>query len=250
MNQGKVRGYKMYFSSYALLGLAVSFALVLLSPTQVLAQEVQVTKINSDFTVVAGDELKKNPTAVQILQNIEIAKKRLAEMMNEEKQKTEHEKFIDEQRRIAKELLDKDLARMNKDYEDFTPKNAFAKFVSGLNSTHQAIYWDQFEYMNQKIKIATQAKESVLAKGGSYMQAQAEFIKYASMPRVEMIQFVSDLNIKYGFTDAALQEYFDENGKLPRYENDDVATCYACDKYEQIKGKMLAEHERSKNESL
>jgi len=250
MNQGKTWESKLPLPSYVLLGLAVSFALVLFSPTPALAQEAKVTEPNSDFTVVAGEELKKNPTAIQILQNIEIAKKRLAEMQNAEKQKTEQEKFIDEQRRIAKELLDKDLARMNKDYEDFTPKNAFARFVSGFNSTHHAIYWDQFEYMNQKVKIATQAKESVLAKGGSYLQAQEEFIRYASMPRVEMIQLVSDLNIKYGFTDEALQEYFDENGKLPRYENDDITVCYACDKYEQIKGKMLAEHERTKNESL
>jgi len=247
MNQGMIRKSTHVFS-FTLLGIIVSFALVFLSPAQVLAQEVQVTK-NSEFTVVAGEELKKNPTAIQILQNIELAKKRLAEMQNVEKQKTEREKFIDEQRRIAKELLDKDLNRMNKDYEDYTPKNAFARFVSGFNSTHHAIYWDQFEYMSQKIKIATQAKQAVLANGGSYVEAQAEFIKYASMPRVEMISFVSDLNIKYGFTDTALQQYFDENGKLPRYENDDVVVCYACDKYEQIKVEMIAEHERSKNES-
>jgi hypothetical protein len=248
MNQESTWESKSYFG-LILLGAIASLTLVLFSPSQAFAQEVQVTKIDSDFTVVAGEELKKNPTAIQILQNIELAKKRLAEMQNVEKQKTEREKFIDEQRRIAKELLEKDLNRMNKDYEDFTPKNAFARFVSGFNSTHHAIYWDQFEYLNQKIKIATQAKESVLANGGSYVEAQAEFIKYASMPRVEMISFVSDLNIKYGFTDDALQQYFDENGKLPRYENDDVAVCYACDKYEQIKVGMLEEHERSKSES-
>lgn len=246
MNQGKRRES---YHGFILLGVVASITLVLFSPSQASAQEVQVNKIDSDFTVVAGEELKKNPTAIQILQNIELAKKRLAEMQNVEKQKTEREKFIDEQRRIAKELLDKDLNRMNKDYEDYTPKNAFARFVSGFNSTHQAMYWDQFEYMNQKIKIATQAKQAVLTNGGSYVQAQAEFIKYASMPRVEMISFVSDLNIKYGFTDEALQQYFDENGKLPRYENDDVAVCYACDKYEQIKMEMIAEHERSKSES-
>jgi hypothetical protein len=248
MNQESKWESKSYFG-LILLGAIASLTLVLFSPSQAFAQEVQVTKISSDFTVVAGEELKKNPTAIQILQNIELAKKRLAEMQNVEKQKTEREKFIDEQRRIAKELLEKDLNRMNKDYEDFTPKNAFARFVSGFNSTHHAIYWDQFEYMNQKIKIATQAKESVLANGGSYVDAQTEFIKYASMPRVEMISLISELNIKYGFTDATLQQYFDENGKLPRYENDDVAICYACDKYEQIKVEMIAEHERSTNES-
>lgn len=227
----------------AFLGIIASVTLILFSPVQAMAEE-----IDSEFTVVAGEELKKNPTAIQILQNIEIAKKRLAEMQNAQLQKTEQQKFVDEQRRIAKEFLEKDLAAINKKYEDFTPRNAFSKFVSDLSETHQAIYWDQFEYMNNKIKIATQAKESVLRNGGTYLEAQREYIKYASMPRAEMIEFVADVNIKHGFTDEGLQAYFDENGKLPRYEDDMVFVCYGCDKYEKIKEQMLAEHELKKTE--
>jgi hypothetical protein len=43
-----------------------------------------------------------------------------------------------------------------------------------------------------------------------------------------------------------MQSYFDDYGKLPRYENDDVSVCYGCDKYEQLKEQMLAEHELEK----
>jgi hypothetical protein len=101
--------------------------------------------------------------------------------------------------------------------------------------------------MNEKIKIATQAKEDVLKNGGSYAEAHAEYIKYASLQRTDMIKLVTDLNIKHGFTDEALQSYFDEDGKLPRYADDDENTnCYACDKYEQVRDKMLAEHELEK----
>jgi hypothetical protein len=240
-------GYVAQLAGRRFFGLSVAIAaslmIIVFSPMTAFAQ---TEKTNSDFTVVTGEELKKNPTAIQILQNIELAKKRLAEMQNTEKQKTEREIFIEEQRRLAKAELEKDLAAFNKKHEDYTPHNSFARFVSGFSEAHQEFYWDQFDYMNDKIKIATQAKEVILANGGSYTDAQKEFIKYASMSRVEMVSFVSDLNIKHGFTDAVLQSYFDENGKLPRYENDDLSICYACDKYEEIKTQMLAEHELQK----
>jgi len=205
------------------------------------AQQNEETKNDSEFTIVTGEELKKNPMAIKILENIEIAKKRFAEMQDVQKKKTENEKFIEEQRKIAKAQLEKDLERMNKEYEDFTPRNAFSKFVSSVNETHHAIYWDQFDYMNEKIKIATLAKKAILENGGSYEEASAEFIKYASMSRASMIQFVSEINIKHGFTDENLQSYFDKDGKLPRYENDEGVVCYACEKYEKIKEKILAD---------
>ena len=225
--------------------LLASFIPILFSSLPAFAQNEQ-PKDDYESTTVVGDELKKNPTAIKILKNIEIAKKRFAEMQNAEKQKTEQEKFIEEQRKIAKEILEKDLARMNKDYEDYTPRNAFSKFVTGVNATHHAIFWDQFDYMNEKIKIAKQAKKAVLDSGGTYAQAQVEFVKYASMSRESMIKYVGELNIKYGFTDEMLQSYFDKNGKLPRFDNDEFAPCYACEKYEQIKEEMLAEQQLAK----
>jgi hypothetical protein len=77
-------------------------------------------------------------------------------------------------------------------------------------------------------------------------QAREEFNKYAAMSRSEMINYVMEFNIKYGFTDEELQSYFDENGKLPRFENDGDASCYGCDKYEKIKEQILADKERAK----
>jgi hypothetical protein len=198
----------------------------------------------SEFTVVAGDEIKKNPSAMKILDRIEESKKILAEMQNGKILKSEHEKFIDEQRRLAKAALDKELESFNKKYEDYTPRNAFTRFVASVNATHGAFFWDQFDYMNEKIKLATQAKQAVLQSGGSYLEARAEYIKYASMTRAEMIKLVMDLNIKHQFTDSSMQEYFDPNGKLPRYENDEVKVCYGCAKYEKIKEEMLAKEEQ------
>lgn len=211
--------------------------------THAFAQTAQ-QNTDTEFTISGSEEIKKNPTAMKILERIEQSKKILAEMQNEQKQKSEHEKFIEEQRRIAKEILEKEMSSFNKKYEDYTPRNAFARFVAGVNATHSAFFWDQFDYMNEKIKLANHAKQAVLQNGGTYLEARAEFIKYASMTRAEMIKLVSDLNIKYQFTDSAMQAYFDANGKLPRYEDDDVNTvCYGCAKYEKIKEEMLAKEE-------
>ena len=225
--------------------LLAPLAVILFSSPTAFAQQND-PKTESDFTVVTGDEISKNPIALKILKNIEIAKKKFAEMSDAEKQKLEYAKLLEQQRSIAKAKLEKDLASLNKRYEDFTPRNSYARFTAGLNSTHQAIFWDQFNYMNEKIKIATQAKKEILQNGGSFAEAQREFVKYASMSRVEMIKYISDLNIKYGFTDELLQAYFDKYGKLPRFDEDEDAPCYACEKYEKIKEALLAEQTSKK----
>jgi len=225
-------------------------SLILISfSIEAFAQSDKETRTDLEFTVVTGEELKKNPMAIKILENIEIAKKRFAEMQDLQKQKTEREKFIDGQRNIAKMQLERDLAKMNKDYEDYTPRNAFAKFTSTVKDTHHAIFWDQFDYMNEKIRIATHAKNLILQNGGSDEAARDAFMKFASMQRTEMIKYVSELNIKHGFTDEYLQSYFDGNGKLPRFEVDEDAPCYACEKYQAIKDDIIAEHERVKQNS-
>jgi len=211
------------------------------------AEESDESKKAYNFTTIAGDEIKNNPMAQKILKNIEIAKQRVEQIQQKQKQFIEQQKFIEEQRKIAKESLEKQLARMNKDYEGFTPKNSYARFLSNnINATHHDIFWDQFNSMNERVKIASLAKKAVLDNGGTMKEAREEFNKYAAMSRVEMINYVMELNIKYGFTDKELQSYFDEYGKLPRYENDGDASCYGCDKYEKIKEQILAEKEHAK----
>jgi len=184
----------------------------------------------SEFTVIEGDEIKNNPVAQQILQKIEESKRIMAEMLAGKPVLTEQQKLVEEQRRIAKERLDSDLKRMDKDYESYTPRNSFAKFVSNVDPSFHDLYWDQFNYMDEKIKIARIAKQLALADGATYEEAQDEYIKYASLTRVEMVSLVQALNIKHGFADERMQKIFDEYGKLPRFENDeDEAVCYGCD---------------------
>lgn len=196
-------------------------------------------QIDSEFTKIEGNEIQTNPQAQTILDKIEESKRILAEMMEIRPVVTEQQKLVDEQRRISQDLLDSELDRINKKYEDFTPRNAFASFIAKFNSTHHGIYWDQFEYMQEKVNLARATKQQVLNDGGSFLDAQREYIKYASMPRVDMIQKIIELNLKYNFAHKETQEDFDENGKLPRYDNDGVSICYGCSVYEKIRNDLI-----------
>ncbi len=184
---------------------------------------------DTKFTKSEGNNIENNPIAKNILKNIEIARKEFAAIKEKEKKEDEHQKIINEQRKAAQTSLDEAVSRMNETYEEFTPRNAFARYVSGFNATHQGIYWDQFEYLNAKITLAKDARDTVLENGGTYFDAMKEYSRYAKMTKVEMLNVIKDLNVKHNFTDRKTQSYFDVNGKLPRVENDLNAPCYNCE---------------------
>lgn len=181
--------------------------------------------------VKASKQLQKNPFAMKIIAEMEAQKLRYKQLSEETTPKsipTLEQIEIEKNRKISAEMLKEDLRSMEKKYIDFTPKNAFAKFVSKLNETYHGIFWDQFDYLNAKVQLAIAAKNVVLENGGSYYEAQREYFKYASMPRLEMISYIKELNVKYGFADKDIQSNFDPNGKLPRFEDDNNAPCYGC----------------------
>lgn len=191
---------------FAILGIAI------LIPGQL------VYAADYEFERIDGD-VSKDPVGKKFLEKIEESKRILAKLKagNTTPQKTDHQKFIDEQRKLAKEKLQEQLSRMNKEYEPFTPRNAYSTFLGGVNGTYHDLYWDQFNYMEQKVKLAKAAKNKVLASGGTFSEAFAAYVKYASMTRAELIQLNQELNIKHGFADANIQKAFDRYGKLPRY---------------------------------
>jgi len=184
---------------------------------------------DTEITVKVADHLKNNPLAIKIIMEMEAQKLQYKQQQEQQEEQKIQQDTLEEQRKIASVSLQKDLESMEKKYEYYTPENAFARFVSSLDPTLQPIYWDQFQYMSAKVNLAKAARDSVLESGGSFYEAQQEYFKYASMPRIEMINLIEDLNVKYGFAKQNIQDNFDANGKLPRFENDDDAPCYGCE---------------------
>ncbi len=174
------------------------------------------SSLESEPEIKATDEIKKNPLLMKVLKNIEISKKKIAEIQKKQLAINEHKKLLETQRKIADEIFQNNLARMNKNMENFTPRASFSKFLSGINQTHHDIFWSQFNYHEQKVKLARAAMDSVLKNGGSYEAARQAYSKIGSVSRTEIIGLLKDLNIQHGFANQEVQKSFDKYGKLPR----------------------------------
>lgn len=181
----------------------------------------------TDFKKIQGDDLN-NPVSLDILKKIEIARKQFEQTQENEQKITEQQKLIDKQRALAKTSLNEELKRMETKYEAYTPKNVYERYVSSTNSTNPGIFWDQFYYLNTKLTIAKEAKNSVLQQGGTYADAMKQYVNYAKMSKIEMLNVIRNLNIKHNLAQEEIQSNFDINGNLPRYENDFAAPCYGC----------------------
>ncbi len=155
-----------------------------------------------EFNVIEGEDLITNPTARHILERIELSKKILADLQSDSfVPLNEHQRFIEEQRKLAQAKLDAQLERMNKKYEAFTPRNAFASFVSDKPEYMQAFYWDQFNYLIDKVSYARHQRDQILENGGTFSQAQQAFLHYAKFPKSEVKSVFDELVKKHNLYD-------------------------------------------------
>ena len=171
----------------------------------------------NDFVSVSADRIKNDPVLAKILENIEKSRQEFSEIQ----QKTDQEKFIDDRRTIAKNILEQEIAQMfkdNKDYTSLATFNSFLKTVSDENT--KTIFQGLFDYQQNKIDSAKTIMSDVLRNGGSLQAARDAYHDALQIPRSDMIQLVNDLNVQAGFSNPTIQDHFDEDGKLPRYENE------------------------------
>jgi hypothetical protein len=169
-----------------------------------------------NFQTISGDKINQDPTASKILKSIETAQKRQAAQEEKIKKIEENKKFIEEQRALANQDLQNDLQGWLTQFDPFTPRNAYASFVSEVNQTVQSIFWGQFNFTDQKINDGHAAQTQVLQNGGSNGEARKAFIQKATSTRNEIIQVNNDLNVKYGHANKDMQYKFDGVGKLSR----------------------------------
>jgi hypothetical protein len=183
-------------------------------------ESIQVFAQTADnkFTVRNADQISKDPFAKSLLEKIELMKKRLAAVEEAKKKQQEHQKFIDKQRELVKQKLAQDISRMHDKYKDNTPKAAFTSFVSSKPIETHNVYWDMFNYQQQKVMDARKAMKIVLENGGSLQEARNAYHSEAAIKRVTLIDMTKNLNVKYGLADEKVQSSFDKYGKLPRYD--------------------------------
>ena len=172
-----------------------------------------------DVNILATDDIKKNPIAMKILKNIEISKMRIADMLKKQALAEQQKNLLEKQRNEANNALQNSLKRMENDNLVYTPREAYARFVSHVNGTVQDVFWGQFDFMAKKVNDARDAKKKILENGGTMDEARKEYHKMASVMRHEIISHNKDLNIKHGLADELIQKYFDKYGKLPRSDD-------------------------------
>lgn len=169
-----------------------------------------------DIQIKATDAIKNNPTAMSILYNIELFKQRYAALQQRQQLQDQQQQFIDQQRKIANEYLQSDLAGLNVDNQN-NARNAYASFVSNVDSSAQSVFWDQFAYMQDKVAKAKIAMNEILQNGGSMQDALQAYNNAASMQKTELVSVNKDLNVKYHLADPATQDLFNKYGSFRKY---------------------------------
>jgi len=179
----------------------LAFSFILLGSSgsaSVYAQESTDSANISDWNTFNRDEILTDPIAQKMLEKIEISKQILYDIQNPQRIVTEHELYIDQQRQMVQQQLQEELDRMNKNNADKTPRAAFAKMVAKYPTEYHDFLWELFDYLYTKVTIAREARDNILANGGSYRDAQQAFVEYASITKAERIAYAEEMAIKYG----------------------------------------------------
>ena len=174
------------------------------------------TGASNTNTILATDAIKNNPTEMKILENIELFKQRYAAMQQKQQIVDQQNQFIEQQRKIANAYLQNDLAGMNNGNDLTAPKNAYAGFVTHVDNSAQGVFWDQFNFMQEKIQNARNAMNQVLKNGGTMQEALQAYNNEATVHKDQLVSINKNLNVKYNLANAKVQSLFNKDGKLNR----------------------------------
>jgi len=172
------------------------------------------TGVSNTNTILATDAIKNNPTEMKILENIELFKQRYAATQQRQQLIDQQNQFIEQQRQIAKEYLQNDLAGMNNGNDLTFPRSAYAIFVTHVDNSAQNLFWDQFNFMQEKVHNARDAMNEVIKNGGTRQEALQAYSDAAAIHKTQLVSINKDLNIKYNLADEKVQSLFNKDGKL------------------------------------
>ena len=104
-----------------------------------------------NIQIKATDAIKKDPGMMKILYNIELFKQQYAAQQQKQAYQAQQQQLIDQQRKLANEYLQADLASANNVNDMSSPANAYSSFVSTVDSSAQGVFQDEFAYMQAKV---------------------------------------------------------------------------------------------------
>jgi hypothetical protein len=168
------------------------------------------------MNIKASDAIKNDPAAMKILNNIAIFKQQYAAQQVKQDLQDQQQKLIDQQRKLANDYLQADLAKSSSQ-NDANQANAYAGFVSKVDTSAQEVFLDEFAYMQAKVAQAKLAMDKVLQNGGSRDEALNAYYNGAAIQKTELVSVNKEINVKYHLADATTQDLFNKNGNLKKY---------------------------------
>ena len=168
----------------------------------------------SEENTLSGD-LANNPVAQDILKKIEQTKRWIAELEERNYEQLEKQKELDKKRLQALESLENDLKEWELLWEYYSPRNSFERFVDTVpNPQVKEVFWDQFEFKEQKVKAGRSALKEVISNGGSLEQARQAYLTAAETKRIELIEANSQFNVRHNLAYYNQQVLFDKEGQI------------------------------------
>src|SRR5512135_3107830 len=197
--------------------LSVSASVLLLSANYFGFAWAETVQSSDNIQIKATDAIKKDPGMMKILYNIELFKQQYAVLQLKQDILAQQKSMIDAQRKVANSYLQADLASSNNLNDMTNPKNAYAGFVSKVDSSAQNVFLSEFAYMQAKALQGKLAMSKVLQNGGTKDQALNAYYGAASTQKTELVSVNKDINIKYQLADKTTQDLFNKYGNLKKY---------------------------------
>ena len=169
----------------------------------------------SDSAPVAfSDNLLNDPVAQDILKKIEQTKKMIAELEQKEYEKNQAQENLQLMRDMSVQRLLQDLDEWERLWEKHSSRNAFDEFVSKKPSYVQGVFWDQFEFKEQKVNAGRIAMNQVLTNGGTVQDARSAYNDAASTQKIELIEMNAQSNIRHNLASHEEQQIFNSTGQV------------------------------------
>ena len=192
------------------------FAVALGIPVQAsYAQTNNDADITTSEQVTLSEDLTNNPLAQDILKKIEQTKKWIADLEQRNYEQLEKQRELDEKRQQSLAKLNQDLKEWESLWDYYSPRNSYERFVDKIpDSQVQEVFWDQFEFKEQKVKAGREALKKVIADGGSLRDARQAYLVAAETKRIELIEANSQFNVRHNLAYYNQQILFDRQGQF------------------------------------
>ncbi len=190
------------------------FILVCVISVSLIQNSYAQTQLSSEEQITLSGNLQNDPIAQDILKKIEQTKKMIEELKQKEYEQNQAKENLEKVRKLSIERLNQKLDEWERLWEKQSSKNSFDRFVNKKPSWVQGVFWDQFEFKEQKVNAGRTAMNQVLTNGGTMEDARNAYNNAASTPKIELIEMNAQFNVKHNLAYYTEQQLFNSIGQI------------------------------------